>query len=107
MRIGACNIYHMCGHNFVHEKSPDILKDLYKSAVFTVQAVSYLKTGTYRRQKADLLSVLHQPEREIVETALALKQQPNLSQDDFDRLSRQLFRWASQLIADFQPDETE
>lgn len=32
--LGACNIYHMCVHNAIHEKSPDILRSLYKSAMF-------------------------------------------------------------------------
>lgn len=97
IRIGACNLYHMCGHNLVHERSPEILKGLYKSAVFTVQAVAYLQTGTYQKEKADLLPALQQPEREILETAISLKQQ-NMAQDDFDRLSGQLFRWGSHLI---------
>ncbi len=46
IRIGACNIYHMCGHNMVHEKDTEILKALYKSAAFTVQAVYYDQTET-------------------------------------------------------------
>lgn len=106
VRIGACNLYHMCGHNMVHEKGPDILKGLYKSAVFTVQAVSYLQTGTYRKRKLELFPVLHQPEREILETSIALKQQPNRAHDAFDRLSEQLFRWASRLIAEYRPEES-
>lgn len=107
VRIGGCNLYHMCGHNLVHEKSPEILNGLYKSAVFTVQAVSYLQTGTYRKIKAELLPVLEQPDREILETAIALKRQPNLAQDDFERLSGQLFRWTSHLIADYWSDASE
>ena len=35
IRIGACNIYHGCMHNMVHEKSWELLKGLYKSAAFT------------------------------------------------------------------------
>ena len=106
VRIGACNIYHMCGHNMVHEKDGKLLKALYKSATFTVQAVSYLQTGTYRKKKTELLPVLQQPEREILESAIALKQQTDLDQAEFDRLSEELFRWASNLIAEYQPDET-
>ena len=106
VRIGACNIYHMCGHNMVHEKDGKLLKALYKSATFTVQAVSYLQTGTYRKKKAELLPVLQQPEREILESAVALKQQTDLDQAEFDRLSEELFRWASNLMAEYQPDET-
>ncbi len=61
-----------------HEKDGELLKALYKSAVFTVQAVSFLQTGTYRKRKIELLPVLQQPEREILETAIVLKQQANL-----------------------------
>lgn len=106
VRIGACNIYHMCGHNMAHEKAGELLKVLYKSAVFTVQAVSFLQTGTYRKRKTELLPVLQQLEREILETAIVLKQQANLAQADFDRLSGQLFRWASHLIVEYQLAET-
>lgn len=106
VRIGACNIYHMCGHNMVHERDGKLLKALYKSAVFTIQAVSYLQTGTYRKTKTELLPVLHQPEREILETSITLKQQTDLAQAEFDRLSEELFRWASSIIAEYQPDET-
>lgn len=106
IRIGACNIYHMCGHNMVHERDGELLKALYKSATFTVQAVSYLQTGTYRKRKTELLPILQQPEREILETAIALKQQTDLAQAEFDRLSGELFRWASDLIVEYQPDET-
>lgn len=106
VRIGACNIYHMCGHNMVHERDGKLLKALYKSATFTIQAVSYLQTGTYRKKKTELLPVLQQPEREILESAIALKQQTDLAQAEFDRLSEELFQWASNLIAKYQPDET-
>nr|WP_295975059.1 nucleotidyltransferase domain-containing protein [uncultured Bacillus sp.] len=107
IRIGACNLYHMCGHNMVHERDGELLKALYKSATFTVQAISYLQTGTYRKRKTELLPVLRQPEREILETAIAMKQQVDLAQAEFDRLSKQLFRWASDLIAEYQSDETQ
>ena len=45
IKIGACNIYHGCVHNMLHEKSEEILKGLYKSASFVVQAICYQETG--------------------------------------------------------------
>lgn len=104
--IGACNIYHTCGHNMVHKRDCKLLKALYKSATFTVQAVSYLQTGTYRKRKTELLPVLQQPEREILETSITLKQQTDLAQAEFDRLAGGLFQWASDLIAEYQPEDT-
>lgn len=38
MKIGACNIYHGCVHNMLHDKSDDIVRGLYKSASFVIQA---------------------------------------------------------------------
>ncbi|OPJ64581.1 nucleotidyltransferase domain-containing protein [Clostridium oryzae] len=102
VRIGACNIYHMCGHNMVHEKSAEILKALYKSAAFTVQAVYYDQTGTYIKQKAKLIPVLQPQEREILQIGIMLRKQFNMGQAEFDRLSELLFNWASGLIIEYK-----
>lgn len=98
VRIGACNIYHMCGHNMVHEKGAEILTSLYKFAAFTVQAVYYDQTGTYLKQKAELIPVLQPQEREILQAGMLLKEQPNLALPDFEELSELLFNWAAELI---------
>jgi hypothetical protein len=98
IRIGACNIYHLCGHNMVHEKDADILKNLYKSAAFTVQAVYFEKTGAYIKQKSELIPLLQPQEREILQTFINLKQQPNMAQTEFDRFSELLFNWAAGLL---------
>ncbi|MDD4493353.1 MAG: nucleotidyltransferase domain-containing protein [Eubacteriales bacterium] len=102
VRIGACNIYHSCGHNMVHEKDSKILLNLYKSAAFTVQAICFIQTGNYIKQKAELIPVLQPPEREIIQTGIALKQQPDLAQTEFDWLSEQLFGWAAGLIIKYK-----
>jgi len=102
IRIGACNIYHMCGHNMVHEKDAEILKNLYKSAAFTVQAVYYDQTGIYIKQKAELIPVLQPQEREILQTGITLKQQPNIVHTEFKRLSELLFNWAAGLIIEYR-----
>ena len=39
IKTGVCNIYHGCVHNMLYEKDTEILKALYKSASFTVQAI--------------------------------------------------------------------
>jgi predicted nucleotidyltransferase len=102
VRIGACNIYHMCGHNIVHEKSTEILNALYKSAAFTVQAVYYSQTGTYIKQKAALIPVLQPQEREILQAGIMLRKQPNIAQPEFDRLSELLFNWSAGLIIEYK-----
>ena len=73
IKIGACNIYHGCVHNMLHEKSDDILRELYKSASFVVQAIAFRQTGKYLKQQKELLRVVSSDECGIIETFLSLK----------------------------------
>ena len=67
IKIGACNIYHGCVHNMLHEKSAEILSGLYKSASFVVQAIAFRETGRYVSCQKDLLQVVSAEERGIVD----------------------------------------
>jgi predicted nucleotidyltransferase len=102
IRIGACNLYHMCGHNMIHEKDAEILKALYKSAAFTVQAVYCDQTGTYIKRKAELIPLLQPEEREILQTGMMIKTQPDRARTEFERLSGLMFNWAAGLIIKYQ-----
>ena len=95
IRIGACNIYHGCVHNMLYEKSEEILRGLYKSASFVVQAISFLQTGRYTSHQRELLETVSTNERVIVESFLALK---NGSKVDFQNMSETLFHWANHWI---------
>lgn len=95
VRIGACNIYHACVHNMLHEKSPELLKGLYKAAGFVVQAIHYQKTGQYISRQTELLAVLDEPESAIIRTNLALKGGADV---DLDKMSVQLFEWSKGII---------
>ena len=95
IKIGACNIYHGCVHNMLHEKSDEILKGLYKSASFVVQAICFKKTGNYVRHQKDLLQVIAHDDRVIVDTFLALK---NGGEVEFKEMSETLFTWAKKWI---------
>ncbi len=95
IKIGACNIYHGCVHNMLHEKSEDVLRGLYKSASFLVQAIAYQQTGEYMKRQTDLLPILKEEEKEIASTFLHLK---NGGAVDFQRMSNTLFAWCKKLI---------
>ena len=97
IKIGACNIFHGCVHNMLYEKSEDILRGLYKSASFVVQAIAFKQTGNYINHQKDLLQVVSCDERVIVETFLRLK---NGGTVDFNLLSETLFAWAKKWIAE-------
>ena len=97
IKIGACNIFHGCVHNMLHEKSEDILRGLYKSASFVVQAIVFKQTGNYISHQKDLLQVVSSGERVIVEIFLSLK---NGGTVDFTLMSEALFTWAKKWIVE-------
>ena len=49
IKIGACNIYHGCVHNMLHEKSEDVLRGLYKSASFVAQAIAFKQSSSNKQ----------------------------------------------------------
>ena len=97
IKIGACNIFHGCVHNMLHEKSEDILRGLYKSASFVVQAIVYKQTGRYMKQQEELRIVAAPNEQIIINTFLRLK---NGATVDFIPMSDALFAWAKHWISE-------
>ena len=95
IKMGACNIYHGCVHNMLHEKSEDILKGLYKAASFVVQAIVFKQTGNYIKHQSQLLQVASAEKRMIIETFLKYK---NGEVVDFNEASRMLFEWSKKWI---------
>lgn len=97
IKIGACSLYHGCVHNMLHEKSEDILRGLYKSASFVVQAIAFRESGSYMKRQEDLLTVVSPDERAIVETLLHLKRG---GRADFSAMSETLFVWSQKWIVE-------
>ena len=97
IKIGACNIYHGCVHNMLHEKSDEILRGLYKSASFVVQAIVFKQTGKYIKRQKELLSVSAPDEQAIVNTFLHLK---NGGTVEFGAMSEVLLAWVKKWIAE-------
>ena len=88
VKIGACNIYHACVHNFLHERDTQILKGLYKSAAFVIQAEYFRNTGRYVRSHREPFVLVTPNERRILTPQTA----------DFDDSSRELFEWSGRII---------
>ena len=97
IKIGMCNIFHGCVHNMLHEKSEDILRGLYKSASFVVQAIVFKQTGNYIKYQEELLKVVSSDELVIVENFMNLK---NGGTVDFSLMSETLFDWAKKWISE-------
>jgi predicted nucleotidyltransferase len=95
IKIGVCNLYHGCVHNMLHGKSEEILKGLYKSASFVVQAIAYKETKKYISRQSDLLAVVSPEEQRIVNTFLHLKKGGPVN---FLEMSEVLFAWTQAWI---------
>lgn len=95
IKIGACNIYHGCVHNMLYDKSEEILRRLYKSASFVVQAICFKQTGKYICKQKDLLQMVKSDEQMIVHTFLELKAEGLI---DFQKMSKILFEWSKKWI---------
>ena len=97
IKIGVCNIFHGCVHNMLYEKSEDILRELYKSASFVVQAICFKQTGVYIGHQKELLKVVSSDEQVIVATFLDLKTGGVV---DFKLMSEKLVAWSKKWIAE-------
>ena len=97
IKIGACNIFHGCVHNMLYEKSEDILRGLYKSASFVIQAIVFKQTGNYISHQKELLQVVSPDEQVIVETFLNLKKGGVVN---FNLMSETLFAWSKKWIVE-------
>lgn len=97
IKIGACNIFHGCVHNMLYEKSEDILRGLYKSASFVVQAIAFKQTGNYISHQEELLKVISFDEQAIVDVFLYLKKGGLV---DFLTMSETLFAWSKKWISE-------
>lgn len=95
IKIGVCNIYHGCVHNMLHEKSEEVLKGLYKSAIFVIQAIIYRRIGIYIRHQNELLAVTSSDERIIVDMFLKIKKDGII---DFGLMSETLFEWCKNIL---------
>jgi hypothetical protein len=95
IKIGACNIYHGCVHNMLHEKSADALRGLYKSASFVLQAVAFKQTGRYIKSQRELIGILSPDDGAIAEIFLGLKQGGEV---ELEKMSADLLDWSKKLI---------
>ena len=96
IKMGACNIYHGCVHNMLHEKSEEILRGLYKSASFVIQAICFQETGNYVRNQKELRDCVSSENRAILDIFIALK---NGGEVCFQQMSETLFTWGQSQIA--------
>lgn len=95
IKSGVCNIYHGCVHNMLHEKNEEILRGLYKSASFVVQAICFKETGRYISAVKELSDNISAEDSAVIKIFSALRGGAQVS---FEEMSAQLFEWAKKKL---------
>ncbi len=88
---GACNIYHACSHNYIHESDVEILRALQKALFFVLRIKHFCMTCDFISAKHRLLHLLPEEEQLLLLTDPA----------NFDMLSQSILQWSSKTIAEF------
>ncbi len=93
IKISVNNLYHEICHRYIHsDKNKNIAKlpASYKSVFFILQNLHYLQTGEFIRTKSELLSLLSDNNRAVLERAVQLGEGNGY---DFDESFKLLFDW--------------
>lgn len=94
----SCLIYHACCHNYLFDEDQAILKELYKTAVFTVQAKYYHAHHIYVSKHSELSNVVIGADKDILETAVKLKMGDKLAAEQLAVFSELLLQWSGDNI---------
>ena len=98
IRISVGNLYHLLCHGRIHgnpEQRAESLRDLYKSVFYILQNSFYLQTGEWVMTKAELAARLSGPDREVMQTALAVR---SGAESDTEKAFSLLFDWCRNFL---------
>lgn len=88
----ACDLYHITGHNLLHQRSIPLLAAQFKSAAFALRAKHFWDTGVFLRKTGELAAALSLDELAVLNGA------DGLTEDNFEERSLFLLSWASQAM---------
>lgn len=98
-KIGAQNVYHMACHSYLYNDDPKaVLKDLYKSIAFVLQAEYFVQSGEYVLTKKELYTKLPAAEKEIMEPALNRNIIDDFTQEQIEASYAELIEFCSKII---------
>jgi predicted nucleotidyltransferase len=98
VKIGACNLYHACCHNFIYENSSEILSALYKLSLFILQAKYFYETNQYISSKTELIKNLVEEDKEILNICMDRKKLTEMDNAELVFYYDKLISWSSKLI---------
>ena len=98
VKLSLGNLYHEICHRYIHADpacNREALPMTYKGVFFILQNLYYLKNGVFCLTKKELMDMLEDGDRAIMETAMNIHQDADY---DFDRAFEQLFAWCQQTM---------
>ncbi|MFD1174856.1 nucleotidyltransferase domain-containing protein [Paenibacillus puldeungensis] len=98
IKIGACNLYHACCHNFIYDNSSEMLAALYKSAFFILQAKYFDETNQYLSSKAEMMTHVEGIDKEILKICMDRNRLTVMDEADLGPYYEKMFSWSSDLI---------
>lgn len=99
-RIGASGVYHATCHAYVFDDNTidNILKELFKSTFFILQALQFARTGIYSRTKVDIASQLEGDDASIFKICSNWKENKPKNDTERHNLIDLLLRWSKNII---------
>ena len=98
IKLSVGNLYHEICHRYLHSdrtKNYQKLPMTYKNVFFILQNMYYLKTGVFCLTKKELLCMLDETDREIMEMSLEISSKESYN---FDQAFEKLFLWCQKAL---------
>lgn len=102
IKIGACNLYHACCHNFIYENNSETLSALYKSAISVLQAKYFYETNQYISSKIDLEKHLSGLDKDILNICMDRKKLTAMDGTDLVSYYDKILAWSSKLLQTYR-----
>lgn len=102
IKVSLGNMYHEMCHRYLHAdkmKNYQKLPMTYKNVFFILQNIYYLKTGVFCLTKKELLCMLDETDKEIMELSLGISSNAVY---DFDQAFEKLFLWCQKTLTGLQ-----
>lgn len=99
IKVSVGNLYHEICHRYIHAdrmKNYQRLPMSYKGVFFILQNLYYLKTGVFYTTKKELVDILEESDKEIMEISLHIVFDEAY---DFDRAFETLFSWCKRTLS--------
>lgn len=101
IKVSLGNMYHELCHRYIHAdrmKNYQALPFTYKGVFFILQNIYYLKTGVFCISKNEMLGMLEESDKEIMEISMSIASEEEY---DFDQAFETLFQWCQRMLSEF------